>query len=112
MTADSGRPYFNGFGWRLWSYYGAAPRNYTSRNFVEEWENQDPDLCSDDLDSEICKPSIGFSESILLHEGMDMEEVTRVLGTPIQKIQLSEKEIWEFSSFSLLFEFGRLKEIR
>jgi len=52
------------------------------------------------------------SRSIHLEEGMSKREVLDSVGSPSRKIFLSVKEIWEYQSFSLLFESGALKEIR
>ena len=73
--------------------------------FVEEWRDQDPRQPQQN-------PSDPLSESLLLQEGMSQEEVMRALGSPIQRIQLADREIWKYSGYSLLFEGGALKEMR
>jgi len=98
--------------WNRYNYGYTQPRNYSSWYFVSEWKDREPEVCGDDLDAEVCGTSMDFSESILLSVGMTPEAVMQVLGSPIQRIRLAERELWQYSSYSLLFEFGRLKEIR
>ena len=43
---------------------------------------------------------------------MSDEEVMGILGTPIERIGLGVTEIWKYSSYSLFFENGELKEMR
>jgi hypothetical protein len=52
------------------------------------------------------------STSIRLAQGMSREEVIASVGSPSKKIQLGQKEIWEYTGYSLLFESGGLREIR
>ncbi len=73
--------------------------------FVEEWKDQDPRQEQQD-------PSDPLSESLLLQEGMSQDEVIRILGSPLQRVQLANREIWKYSGYSLLFEGGALKEMR
>ena len=86
---------------------GSAPfrsePNYTSRSFVQEWKDRPP----------VPKArSAGLTESILLSEEMSQEGVMELLGSPVQRVRLGERELWKYSGYSLLFETGRLQEIR
>ncbi|MBI4457133.1 MAG: hypothetical protein HY644_14720 [Acidobacteria bacterium] len=85
--------------------YGMAPdpRIYEDRGFVEEWKNRDPFVTGRGPD---------FRQSMLLSEGMEEEEVMKRLGSPSERIQLGEREVWKYSGYSLFFEGGKLKEIR
>lgn len=73
--------------------------------FVEEWGDQDPQQLEAD-------PAGSLSESLLLQEGMSPEEVMRVLGSPLQRIEMADRQVWKYSGYSLLFEGGALKEMR
>ena len=72
---------------------------------VQEWADQDPRKPPDASRSTL-------SESLLLKEGMDEEAVMSVLGSPVQRVTLGSKEVWKYSGYSLLFEKGRLTEMR
>ena len=71
-------------------------------SYVERWKDQQP------------QPASGGSlaDSLLLREGMDPEDVMKALGSPLKKIELGRREVWQYSGYSLLFEGGGLKEIR
>lgn len=75
---------------------------YSSENFVEEWKDQDP----------VRETGSGLENSPLLSPGMSREAVLSVLGSPLQKVRFEAKEIWKYSSFSLIFEDGALTELR
>ena len=84
------------------------PWNYTDQPtdtdlFVESWKDQDP------FEN---RASSGFSQSALLQEGMNEEEVVRAVGSPAEKFRLGPSETWKYSSYSLVFEQGALKQIR
>ncbi|HEY2931503.1 MAG TPA: hypothetical protein VGK99_07130 [Acidobacteriota bacterium] len=86
--------------------YGAettGSSSYASQPFVEEWKGREPIMKG---------PAPDLTQSTLLAEGMQEEEVVKRLGSPLQRIQLGERQVWKYSGFSLLFESGLLKEIR
>lgn len=80
-----------------------APSNYSSARFAQEWSNQQP--YRNDGAARITR-------SILLRDGMTDEQVMEKLGSPIERIQLENREVWKYSGYSLLFVGGKLKEIR
>ena len=43
---------------------------------------------------------------------MDEDQVVRAIGSPVQRVQLGGRTVWKYSGYSLLFEGGKLKEIR
>ena len=89
-------------GWYPYAEYGPTPTLYDSRQFVEGWKNRPPE-----------REEVPVStQSILLQQGMGEEEVIRAVGIPLQKVKLGERTVWRYSSYSLLFEDGALKEIR
>lgn len=95
-----------GWGPRLWAPYSRAYRPnlmYTSKKFVEAWADRAPS---------VVQTASRIEQSLILDRGMSEEEVVRALGSPLQKIQLEEREVWKYSSYSLLFESGALMEIR
>ncbi len=75
---------------------------YSSDNFVQEWKDRPPVKSSES----------GLEDSPLLSRGMAEEEVVLVLGTPLQRIRFEDREIWKYSSFSLVFDNGVLTELR
>ena len=75
---------------------------YTSANFVQEWKDRAP----------VKEQGNGLDDSPLLTPGMSEEDVVAALGAPIQKIRFEGREIWKYSSFSLVFENGLLTELR
>ena len=84
------------------------PWNYTDQptdtdHFVESWKDQDP------FEN---RASSGFSQSALLQEGMSEEEVVQAVGSPAERFRLGNRETWKYSSYSLVFEQGALKQIR
>jgi hypothetical protein len=99
-------------GLNRWSWYIRSARNYTSRRFVQEWKNRDPDGCREGRASGYSDELSDFTDSALLSKGMDVETVTRLLGSAIQKTRMGEKEIWRYSAYSLIFEFGSLVGFR
>lgn len=70
-------------------------------SFVEEWKDRDPIPAANSL-----------GDSILLEADMGEDEVMARLGSPTDRIRLADREIWKYSGYSLLFESGKLKEIR
>ncbi|MBI4445012.1 MAG: hypothetical protein HY645_03805 [Acidobacteria bacterium] len=83
--------------------YAGPSSIWSSRRFVDRWVAEEPIQVV---------PSHNFSESILLEEGLTEEEVMRRLGSPLQRIQMGVREVWRYSGYSLIFESGKLKEIR
>ena len=84
------------------------PWNYTDQptdtdRFVESWIDQDP------FEN---RASSGFSQSALLQEGMSEEEVVQAVGSPAERFRLGHRETWKYTSYSLVFEQGALKQIR
>ena len=75
---------------------------YSSDNFVQEWKNKDPAE----------KGGSDLEDSPLLSRGMTEEEVVFALGTPLRRIRFEGREIWKYSSFSLVFDNGVLTELR
>ncbi len=75
---------------------------YSSENFVQEWKDRSP----------VKTGSSGLEESPLLSPGMTEDEVVLKLGAPLQKIRFEGREIWKYSSFSLVFDNGALTELR
>ena len=101
-----------GLGRDGYGVYGSSfltwPWNYTDQPtdtdlFVERWKDQDP------FEN---RTSSGFSQSALLQEGMNEEEVVKAVGSPAEKFRLGHLETWKYSSYSLVFEQGALKQIR
>ncbi len=75
---------------------------YSSDNFVQKWKDAAPaESIKSDLD-----------DSPLLSRGMSEEEVVLALGTPLRRIRFEGREIWKYSSFSLVFDNGVLTELR
>ena len=84
------------------------PWNYTDQptdtnRFVESWKDQDP------FENRV---NSGFAQSALLREGMNEEEVIQAVGSPAERVRLGSRETWKYSSYSLVFEQGALKQIR
>jgi hypothetical protein len=75
---------------------------YSSDKFVQEWKDRAP----------VKKEASGLEDSPILSPGMNEDEVVFVLGTPLQRIRFEGKEIWKYSSFSLVFDNGKLTELR
>jgi hypothetical protein len=101
--------YGSPYGMQFFGYQGfeARPALYNSARFVEEWKDRDPiaGRGSESQDS-------ALQQSILLKEGMDEDQVVQAVGSPVQRVQLGERTVWKYSGYSLLFEGGKLKEIR
>ncbi|HXK60524.1 MAG TPA: hypothetical protein PLP42_11590 [Acidobacteriota bacterium] len=99
-----GSPYYYGFS----GYYGMGPQPalYNSARFVEEWKDRDPVTAKGESQGS------SLQESILLSEGMDEDQVVQAIGSPLQRVQLGERSVWKYSGYSLLFQNGKLKEIR
>lgn len=91
------------YGFIPYARWGGTPTLYTSRTFVEQWRDRDPVGPS---------PGEGATRSTLLSQGMDEAEVMGKLGSPVERVVLRDREVWKYSGYSLLFEGGRLKEIR
>lgn len=98
---EPGSSYYGGW-YPYASYYGPTPALYDSRTFIDEWKNRPPERKDEPVST----------ESILLKAGMGEEEVVMAVGIPLQKVVLGERTVWRYSSYSLLFENGALKEIR
>jgi len=96
-------------GMQFFGYQGfePLPTLYNSARFVEEWKDRDPtaERGSESQDS-------ALQQSILLKEGMDEDQVVQAIGSPVQRVQLGERTVWKYSGYALLFEGGKLKEIR
>ncbi|RPJ58285.1 MAG: hypothetical protein EHM23_17990 [Acidobacteria bacterium] len=101
--------YGSPYGMSFFGYPGfdTGPALYNSARFVEEWKDRDPiaGAGSESQDS-------GLQQSILLKDGMDEDQVVQAIGSPVQRVQLGERTVWKYSGYSLLFEGGKLKEIR
>jgi hypothetical protein len=106
-------PYYS-YSWPVNFGYRSRPRSYSSKRFTEDWKDRDPEICDPDDGLGSCAEAEtdALSDSVLLSEGMDQEEVMLLLGSPLQSVKMGEREVWKYSAFSLLFEFGTLKEIR
>ena len=87
-------------GWNRSRLHGEAL--YTSRNFVEAWKDAERPV----------KKAPSLEDSPLLTKGMTAEEVVFKVGSPLQKIRMGGREIWKYSSFSLVFDNGMLSELR
>ncbi len=87
-----------------YGYYGPSPPS--TWDWVDEWRDRQPQQ-----EPETDEGSL-LSRSVLLAVGMSDEEVMGILGTPIERIGLGVTEIWKYSSYSLFFENGELKEMR
>lgn len=96
-----GSDLFSSFG----SSYFGGPSPSSSWDYVETWKDRPPAARRERNTA---------SNSLLLKEGMDEEAVLGKLGSPIQRIGLagSGREIWQYSGYSVIFESGKLKEIR
>jgi hypothetical protein len=108
----AGRPYY----WTggpaspmYWGHYGSVPLQpmyaYPTVHdmaFVQAWKDRVPPEVA----------GSGLSKSILLSKGMEEEEIVRVIGSPVQRIRLGEREVWKYSGYSLLLENGTLQDIR
>ena len=75
---------------------------YSSDNFVQKWKDAAP---AESIKSDL-------EDSPLLSRGMSEEEVVLALGTPLRRISFEGREIWKYSSFSLVFDNGVLTELR
>jgi hypothetical protein len=102
-------PYSYPYGMQFFGYQGFEPRPalYNSAGFVEEWQDRDP-TAGGGSESQ----HSALRQSILLKEGMDEDQVVRAIGSPVQRVQLGERTVWKYSGYSLLFESGKLREIR
>lgn len=87
-------------GWRKSGFY--TENLYTSRDFVEAWKDVDPPV----------RKAADLENSPLLSRGMTAEEVVAKIGSPLQRIRMEGREIWKYSSFSLVFDDGLLTELR
>jgi len=86
-----------------WAGY-ERPKLYSSEYFVQHWADRPPAV-----------QPVGqsqLSRSLVLSRGMDEEAVVRLLGSPLERIRLEEREIWKYSGYSLVFESGILTDIR
>ncbi len=75
---------------------------YSSDKFVQEWKDRDP----------VKNEASGLEDSPILSPGMTEDEVVLKLGTPLRKVRFEGREIWKYSSFSLVFDNGKLTELR
>jgi hypothetical protein len=93
-------PFFAPYG-----YYGGPADSQSNgvQSFIDQWGNQNP-LTSN--------RGTSLSGSLILSPGMTEEDVTRLLGSPIEKISSGELQIWKYSGFSLQFENDKLKALR
>ena len=107
FAGHRGRSFFGSSSWTPWVSalyaWNAREEVSSSDRFVEEWKDREtfPEEAWLDL-----------SASPLLSEGMTAEEVALAVGTPLQRSQLGAKQVWKYSSFSLLLQNGRLKGVR
>ena len=92
-------------GWHRGRY--AQKSLYTSENFVEEWKNRPPQTSIVNGED-----SLDLEDSPILSAGMSEEEVVLLLGAPLKKITFEGREVWKYSSFSLIFDDGLLTELR
>ncbi len=101
--------YGSPYGMQFFGYPGfeSRPALYNSARFVEEWKDRDP-IAGGGSESQ----DSSLQQSILLKEGMDEDQVVQAIGSPVQRVQLGERTVWKYSGYSLLFESGKLKEIR
>ena len=83
-----------------WSW-GYTDEPTDTDHFVEAWKDKDP------FEN---RGSSGFSKSALLRKGMNEEEVIGAIGSPAEKIRLGPRETWQYSSYSLVFEGGTLRQ--
>ena len=91
---------YSGYGY----YWGPTEsENNGLKSFIEQWGNRNPFTS---------KPNSGLAGSSLLSPGMTEEEVTRFLGSPLEKISSGDIQIWKYSGFSLRFEGDRLKGLQ
>jgi hypothetical protein len=67
--------------------------------FVLRWKDAIPGF----------KTVLSFSGSSKLKAGMSEEDVTAIVGVPLQRFASGEGEIWKYSAFRLVFEGGQLK---
>ena len=86
----------------------APPTQLSSRSdrFVSEWIAKEP------VSAEPESAFSDLSQSLLLKQGMNENEVVLSVGSPITRTASRSHEIWTFSSFDLLFAEGRLQGIR
>ncbi len=108
FAGQRGRTFFGWSSWTPWVSSVYAWRAWqkepsTSARFVEQWKDREtfPEEAWSDL-----------TESRRLSEGMTGEEVALAVGTPLERSPVGTKQVWKYSSFSLLFQSGRLKWIR
>ncbi len=92
--------FYGGYG-----LYGSPTdsQNNGVNSFLEQWRNQNP--FTD-------RKGSGFAGSLLLSEGMQEEEVIKVMGSPIDRTSSGDSQVWKYSGFSLYFQDGKLKELR
>ena len=92
--------------WNTGWGYGRYPREslYSSKNFVEQWKDRPPEKAAGE--------AMDLDDSPILSPGMAEEEVVMLLGTPLKRVTFEAREVWEYSSFSLVFENGILIEMR
>jgi hypothetical protein len=99
------RPYPFVSPYNTYGYYGGPTdsENNGVKSFIEQWGSRNPFASN---------PSSNFSGSSLLSPGMNEEEVTRLLGSPIEKISSGEVQIWKYSGFSLRFRDDKLEGLQ
>ena len=93
--------------------YGASFLNWSNGNYAEQPSDTDHFVATwKDRNPFEDRVNSGFSGSALLREGMGEEEVVQAVGSPAEKIRVGPRETWKYSSYFLVFQEGRLKEIR
>lgn len=101
-TFPSSRFFFPGYFSGGFGGISGSSVYYSSRSFVEAWKDLP---VPDEGESRI-------SRSLVLSEGMEEEKVVQVLGSPLSRIRMGERQVWKYSGYSLLFVDGKLREIR
>jgi hypothetical protein len=96
-------PFFSSY--NSYGYYGGLTDSESNgvKSFIEQWGNRNPFASNS---------SSTLSGSSLLSPGMTEEEVTRHLGSPIDKFSSGEVQIWKYSGFSLRFKDRKLEGLQ
>jgi hypothetical protein len=96
-------PFFSSY--NTYGYYGGPTDSESNgvKSFIEQWGNRNPFASN---------PSLTLSGSSLLSPGMTEEEVTRHLGSPIDKFSSGGVQIWKYSGFSLRFKDDKLEGLQ
>jgi len=66
-----------------------------------------------DLNAENAVVNPSYTQNGLIHEGMTFSQITRLLGSPVEKIEKEAKreDIWTFRESKLIFKEGRLRAL-